>query len=196
MKIEYAGLKPIISEHGISFKDGKEDKYKYLKYAIDILLAINHSYEAKRVYSHNLSNKRLSPNEILEVLLKFHPELEATMNKEIDSYLVHLDQEENDVRNRESLSDLEKNTYIKNLRIMRNYKIQRAKNKIFYMHCIDTIVETIIKYKIKEIDTPFSERFWHILQTIQGHLSSQKVSATLKTVNNDSLKAMLNINIY
>ena len=37
MKIEYAGLKPVISEHGISFKDGKEDKYIYLSYAIDIL---------------------------------------------------------------------------------------------------------------------------------------------------------------
>lgn len=196
MKIEYAGLKPVISEHGISFKDGKEDKYKYLKYAIDILMAIDHSYETKRTYSHNLSDKRLSSDEILNQLLKIHPKLEATMNKEIESYLVHLDEEENDIENRKTLNDLEKSTYINNLKIMREYRVQRAKNKIFYMHCIDTIVETIIKYKIKEIDTPFSERFWHILQTIQGHLSSQKISATLKTKNDGSLKAILNINIY
>mgnify|MGYP000344645681 CR=1 FL=1 len=196
MKIEYAGLKPIISEHGISFKDGKEDKYKYLKYAIDILMAIDHSYESKRAYSHNLNDKRLSPDEILHQLLKFHPNLESIMSKEIESYLVHLDEEGKDVENRKTLNDLEKSAYINNLKIMRDYKIQRAKNKIFYMHCIDTIVEIIIKYKIKEIDTPFSERFWHILQTIQGHLSSQKISATLKTVNDGSLKAILNINIY
>lgn len=47
MKLEYAGLKPMINEHGVSFKDGKEDKFVYLKYAIDILLAIDHEHEKK-----------------------------------------------------------------------------------------------------------------------------------------------------
>lgn len=196
MKIQYAGLKPIISEHGITFKDGKEDKYKYLKYAIDILVAINHDYENKTIYSHNLSEKRLSPPDILSILLKFHPDLEETMENEVQSYLEHLDEEENEVNNRTNLSDLEKEVFIGNLKIMRAYKIQRAKNKIFYMHCIDTIVEIILEYKIKEIDTPFSERFWHILQTIQGHLSSNKISSDLKTMNDTSFKAILNINIY
>lgn len=196
MNIEYAGLKPIISEHGITFKDGKEDKFKYLKYAIDILIAIDHEYENRRVYSHDLNDNRLSAKEILDVLLKFHPELEDTMNQEISLYLKHLDDEENEVDNRTTLTDLEKSAFINNLKIMRDYKIQRAKNKIFYMHCIETIVEIIIKYKIKEIDTPFSERFWHILQTIQGHLSSEKISSELKTLNDDSFKAKLLINIY
>lgn len=196
MKIEYAGLRPIISEHGITFKDGKEDKYKYLKYAIDILNAIDHTYESKRKYSHNLSDKRLNPDEILIILKKFHPNLEETMNNELDSYKKHLDEEEVEVENRTTLTDIEKQAFIGNLKIMREYKTQRAVNKIFYMHCIDTIVETIIKYKIKELDTPFNERFWHILQTIQGHLSSKKVSSELKTINDDSLKAKLDINIY
>ena len=80
---------------------------------------------------------------------------------------------------------------------MRNYKIQRAKNKIFYFHCIETIVETILKYKIKEIDTPFNERFWHILQTVEGKLSNQKITSNLKIEEeNNLLKAMLLINIY
>ena len=80
---------------------------------------------------------------------------------------------------------------------MRNYKIQRAKNKIFYFHCIETVVETILKYKIKELDTPFNERFWHILQTIEGNLSNHKITSTLKiTKEEESLKAMLMINIF
>lgn len=196
MTIKYAGLKPVINEHGITFKDGKEDKYKYLKYAIDILIAIDHSYESKTKYSHTLNKTRLSPDEILNELLKFHPNLEEVMQKQIDSYILHLEQEEEDVKARKTLADIEKQAFVGNLRIMRNYKIQRAKNKIFYMHCIDTIVETIIKYKIKELDTPFTERFWHILQTMQGHLSSKKISSDLKMINDGSLKAVLNINIY
>ncbi len=197
MKLEYAGLKPIISEHGISFKDGKEDKYKYLKYAAEVLEAINHEYERKEKYSHRLKDKRMTSNEILELLLRFHPNLEDTMNEEIKDYYKHLDEEEEEVRQRVNLKDIEKEAYINNLKLMRNYKSQRAKNKIFYFHCIETIVETIIKHEIKEIDTPFNERFWHVLQTVQGELSNHKVSSDLKTLKeNESIKAMLTINIY
>lgn len=197
MKLEYAGLKPIINEHGISFKDGKEDKFIYLGFAVDILNAIDHTYEQKRKYSHQINAKPLSSNEIVDILLKYHPDLEIIMQNEMEFYLNHLDEEEKIVENRTHLSELEKKTYLSNLQIMRNYKIQRAKNKIFYFHCIETVVETILKYKIKELDTPFNERFWHILQTIEGNLSNHKITSTLKiTKEEESLKAMLMINIF
>ncbi len=197
MKLEYAGLKPIINEHGISFKDGKEDKFIYLGFAVDILNAIDHTYEQKRKYSHQINAKPLSSNEIVDILLKYHPDLEIIMQNEMEFYLHHLDEEEKIVENRTHLSELEKKTYLSNLQIMRNYKIQRAKNKIFYFHCIETVVETILKYKIKELDTPFNERFWHILQTIEGNLSNHKITSTLKiTKEEESLKAMLMINIF
>lgn len=197
MKLEYAGLKPVINEHGISFKDGKEDKFIYLSFAVDILNAIDHTYEQKKKYSHQLTTTTLSPNEILDVLLKFHPDLETVMNKEIESYTKHLDSEEEAVKNKTILSQIEKDTFIANLKLMRKYKTQRAKNKIFYFHCIETIVEVILKYKIKELDTPFNERFWHIFQTIEGNLSTHKIASDLKmTEENDVLKAMLKINIF
>lgn len=196
MKLEYAGLKPMISEHGVSFKDGKEDKYIYLPFAVDILNAIDHNYEQKRTYSHQVNIKYLAPNEIMDLLVKYHPDLETTLNDEICSYLLHLDMEEKEVEERSHLSKIEKDTFIENLKIMRNYKIQRAKNKIFYFHCIETIIEIILKYKIKELDTPFNERFWHILQTIQGDLSKHRLASNLKMINeDDNLKAMLIINI-
>jgi hypothetical protein len=196
MKLEYAGLKPMISEHGVSFKDGKEDKFIYLPFAVDILNAIDHDYTQKRTYSHQVNAKSLSPNEIIDILLKYHPDLENTIDNEIISYLLHLDTEETEIEERTHLSKIERDTFIANLKIMRNYKIQRAKNKIFYFHCIETIIEIILKYKIKELDTPFNERFWHILQTIEGNLSKHKIASNLKMMNeDDNLKAMLTINI-
>jgi len=196
MKLEYAGLKPVISEHGISFKDGKEDKFKYLKYAIDILIAINHDYNNKQKYSHNLNDTRLTPQEIQSKLIKIHPNLEKTMADEINDYIKFLDKEETNIQERVNLNQIEKDVYINNLKLMRNYKIQRKKNKIFYTHCIDTIVQIILEHKIKEIDTPFNERFWHILQSIEGHLSANKISSTLKTKNDNEFKAQLDIQIY
>ncbi|MGA1932188.1 hypothetical protein ACH5BF_05645 [Arcobacter sp. YIC-464] len=197
MKLEYAGLKPVISEHGISFKDGKEDKFKYLKYAAELLEAFDHEYKRKTNYTHELKEQRLNANEILSLILKFHPNIEETMQTEIDSYLKHLDQEEIDVENRTSLTSIEKEAFVNNLKIMREYKIQRARNKIFYFHCIETIVELIIEHQIKQIEVPFNERFWHILQTLQGKLSEHKISSDVLTTNvNDTFKAILKVSIY
>jgi hypothetical protein len=191
MELKYVGLKPVISEHGISFKDGKEDKYVYLSFAIDILIALDHNYVHNVKYSHTLNEQRLAPNEILGILLKSHPNLANTMDEEISAYTIHLDKKEEDINNQIHLSEIEKQTYIANLRIMRDYLIQRAKNKIFYLHCIDTIAQSIIHHKIKELETPFNEKFWHILKTIEGKLSLHKVSSNLKVEN---LKAILIIN--
>ena len=197
MKLVYTGLKPVVNAHGISFKEGKEDKFIYLPFAVDILNAINHDYEQKRVYSHELNNKDFTPSEIMDTIMKFHPDLEETMKKEMDSYNTHLDNEEESVKNRKDLLDIEKDIFIQNLRLMRNYKIQRAKNKVFYFHYIETIVETIMKHKIKEINTPFNMKFWHILQSIEGKLSSHRIGSSLKVLNeNNSLKAVLSINLY
>lgn len=197
MKVEYAGAKPIIDERGIFFKNGKEDKFVYLTFAIDILNSINHPYEDKKVYSNQINHKNLSSNEVLNILLKFHPNLEKTMNNEISSYLIHLDNEEKEVQDRTSLSEIEKYVYISNLKLMRNYKIQRAKNKIFYFHCIQTIVEKIMEHKIKKLEMPFNEKFWHILQTIEGELSKHRIGSSLNVTNeNNNLKLNLSINIY
>jgi len=197
MKVEYAGPKPIIDEKGIFFKDGKEDKFVYLTYAVDILNSINHPYEENKVYSYQINHKNITPNEILDILQKFHPNLENTMNKEIDSYMIHLDNEEKEVEKRTSLLDIEKYAFISNLKLMRNYKIQRAKNKIFYFHCIQTIVEIILKQKIKKLQIPFNEKFWHILQTIEGELAKHRISSYLKVIEeNNCLKLDLTINIY
>lgn len=40
-----------------------------------------------------------------------------------------------EIENKTNLSTIEKETFIANLRLI-SYKTQRAKNKIFYFHCI------------------------------------------------------------
>ncbi|MFA6788801.1 MAG: hypothetical protein WC149_02500 [Arcobacteraceae bacterium] len=196
MQLKYAGPKPVISEHGITFKDGKEDKYVYLMIAIQILQAIDHDTAINSHYEYNTSTKRLSDEEMQNIVLSYHPNLDAEIHKEINGYLVHLDNEIQDVKKSPIFSPIEKEAYIGNLKIMREYKIQRAKNKIFYMHAINTIVEVIKQRKIKKISTPFYEKFWHTLQTIQGHLALSKrgLQSDVKVVTNeDRLYAILTI---
>ncbi len=171
MTLEYAGPRPIITYKGINFKDGKEDKYVYLHYAIDILESMDEDFKNKNNYSHIVSEHALSDEQMQDIIAKYHPNLQDEMKDEIESYDKHLLEEIVLVNKKSILNDMEKETLVKNLEIMHDYRIQRAKNKIFYQHIIQTIAEFIKDKKIKNIDTPFHEKFWHILETISGEIA-------------------------
>jgi hypothetical protein len=176
MEIKYAGPRPMISQHGIQFKDGKEDKYVYLIIAAQILVAIDQDYESKDSYSYDTSTKRLSNEKLQEIMLSYEPKLKETIAKEEISYEAHLDDEIEQIKNRKDLKPIEIDIWVRNLELMKPYRIQRAINKIYYYHCIEDIASVIKREKIKEIDTPFFEKYWHVLQTIQGTLSEGRDS--------------------
>ena len=197
MKLEYAGLKPVITEHGISFKEGKDDKFSYFPFVFEVLNALDNNYESIKTHSHQIKIENFNFSQTINKLLAINPNIQVSIDKEIENYLIHLENEENEIKSRTNLSDIEKEIYLTNLKLMRDYKIQRATNKIFYFNCIETIVEIIKKNKIKKIDTIFNEKFWHILKTIQNRLLHYKLTSTLKTdENNGVLKLNLSINIF
>lgn len=199
MKIEYTGPRPHITQHGITFKEGKEDKYVYLTLAIQILKAIDKDFSKQKQYSYDASTKRMSNEKIVSFLRTYENALEQDVKNERISYEHKLEEEKESVKNMHNLSEEEKTVWVNNLEIMQEYRIQRAVNKIFYMHTIHEIAEVIHKEKIKEIDTPFFEKFWHVLHTIQGELLSlkSKIQSDLKVFKNsdNTLSAKLFIKI-
>jgi len=176
MTIKYAGPRPEISQHGIQFKDGKEDKYVYLLISMQILKAIDKDYEEQKSYSYGLDTKRIPDSDLLKMILEYEPEIETHVKNEEQNYKQKLDEEFENVEQRKDLKEIEKTAWLNNLNIMREYKIQRAVNKIYYIHSIKHITKIIKREKIKEIDTPFYEKYWHVLQTIQGKLSEGRDS--------------------
>jgi hypothetical protein len=186
MQIKYAGPKPLITHNGVTFKDGKEDKYVYLMIGIQILKAIDKNFGEQKSYSYDVNTKRLSNEEILNVMLEYEPNLELDTSAERAIYEDKLDGEIEDVANK-NISDLEKEILVNNLQIMKDYRIQRAVNKIYYMHNIYDIATIIKREKITEINTPFYEKYWHVLRTLQGELAKGKrsINTDLKIEKND-----------
>lgn len=176
MTIKYAGPRPEISHHGIQFKNGKEDKYVYLIIAAQILKAIDKDYEEKKSYSYDTKTKRFRDDELLEIMLSYEPNLEEVVAQEEIQYEQHLLEEIAQIQERTDLKEVERDTWVNNLNIMKEYMVQRAVNKIYYVHCVSDIAKVIKREKIKEIDTPFYEKYWHVLQTIQGFLSEGRDS--------------------
>lgn len=193
MKLEYVGPRPIITHHGVNFKDGKADKYVYLVAAIEILKALEHIHDEIKEIAHFEKNLQLSDDSMAKVVVKYHPDLEEVMSKEIDGFITHLDMEIQDVDNNKILAKEEKETFKNNYKIMKEYRVQRAKNKIFYFHAITTITELIKNKKIKKIVTNFDERHWHVLQSLEGELAKGKnsVKSKLDTIFEDILKVEL-----
>ena len=176
MTIKYSGPRPVISQHGIDFKDGKEDKYVYLIIATQILVAIDKSYDKVKSYSYDTTTKRFSDDELLEIMLRYEPDLKEKVIQEEMRYEKHLDEEIETVKNKTDLQKIEIDAWINNLKIMKQYRTQRAVNKIYYHHCVQDIARVIKRERIKEIATPFFEKYWHVLQTIQGAISEGRDS--------------------
>jgi len=93
---------------------------------------------------------------------------------------------------------MDKEIWKKNIDIMKQYRVQRAINKMYYMHCIKNIVQVIQHKNISEITVPFNQCFFHVLNTLRGALITGKPSLRAKVIEendkNNNLVVKLTIN--
>ena len=156
MKFEYVGYRPVISHNGVTFKQGKDDKFIYLPYAYEILNALNHEYTTnKNKYSNSINLDNSNIDKLYKVVETYFPDIEKSIEDKLKKYKEHLEEERENIISRPHLSDIEKNIFLSNLDLMKNYRINRAKNKIFYYFAIATIAEVIKEKRIKELDIPY-----------------------------------------
>lgn len=198
MILKYTGPKEMISAHGISFKSGKDDKYVYIYPAFELYKALHHNYEEGHVYSHSIEGKRLDDEELLNNIISLRSDFQKNCQIQIDEFIETLDVEVEKVKNHMEYTEDEKKVFKNNLIIMKNYRIQRETNKIIYYELIKIIVDDIFNHKIKAINSPFSERYWHIYQSIQGELSNhnhRSIGSSIDTIHNEEeIKIRLKIN--
>ena len=175
-KVEYVGPRVEISHHGVNYRSSKEDKYVYLMVALEILKDIDNDYEIKPSYSHEFKNKTLKESDLHTILECYESSVEECITEECKKYKQKLLHEIEYIQHMPHLADIDKEVWIKNIEIMQEYRVQRAINKMYYMHCIQNIVQVIHHKKIKEITTPFNKCFFHVLNTLRGALITGKPS--------------------
>lgn len=181
MKFEYIGFRPVISQFGVSFKQGKDDKYVYLPFAYEILESVKGDFTSNKKHSMSVKIDNSNIDKLYKEVEEIFPNLKKEIIEKLDNYKENLDKKHNEIESRDHLNNIDKAIYLSNLEAMRDYRINRAKNKIFYYYAIAAIAELIKDNKIKKLNLPFNEQFWHVLKTLQGVLSSQKVNANIVT---------------
>ena len=190
MKLAYAGPKETISAFGVDFKSGKEDKHVYIQPAMQIFKALHHQYEKGIIYHQDVESFKHDDEMILQELFEYDPDLHLNSLSELKAYEEELDLEIEEVSLHKELNEAEQTALKNNLILMKNYRKQRRYNRIIYTALIEMIVDDIFEHKIKQINAPFNERFWHILQTIQGELSNhnrRSIGSNLETHDDDEL---------
>jgi hypothetical protein len=166
-KVKYAGPKLHIDQHGIFFKEGKEDKYKFLLVAVKILLFLDTG-------DKNYLTKNITQSDIDNILQKYNKDIETKIQEEEQCFEQYFKTHIEEIKNFTHIPDIDKEVWVKNENIMKDYIFQRNINKIYYQHCIEILKELIKQKHITEITLPFNDEDWHILHSIQGELENGK----------------------
>ena len=169
MRLMHVGNKPIISHTGIDFSIGKEDKYVYIEPAAQILDFLGN---LDRTKSSTISpNKELDEMEVFDVLNKQRPKYDLFCKQKLIEYEKKLDDEINEVTVLSRLVDVEKEVLKRNLNYMRDYRLQRATNKLVYEELINGCIDIIQKKEIKEVNMPLSLTFVHVAKSFESTLA-------------------------
>ena len=176
LKVKYVGPHVDISQHGVSYKKDKEDKYVYLMVALEILQDIDNDYEKQASYSHCFSIGKLDDSTLHVVLKSYELDVEKHVEQEYENCQEKIKHEIHFVQGLSHLKDIEKEVWIKNIELMKNYRLQRSINKIYYEHCIENIRKLFIHKGIKELMTPFNKDFFHVMNSLKGVLITGKPS--------------------
>jgi len=194
-KLHYVGPKVEISNHGIVYKKSKEDKYIYLMTALEILKDIDNDYEKKPAYSHVFNHESVDMDELDTVLEHYDHNIDVSISQESEIYKQKIEHQIAHVKSLPQLTDIDKEVWIKNIKMMEDYTTQREMNKIYYMHCIHEIVKLIHHKKIKLIITPFNKNFFHVLNTLKGKLITGKPSLDASVIEESDKNNIMSLRL-
>jgi hypothetical protein len=195
-KLHYVGPRVEISHHGVAYRQSKEDKYVYLMVALEILKDIDNDYEIKPSYSHNFKNKALEESDLYTILECYESNVEECITEECEKYKQKLLHELAFIQKIPHLTETDKEIWIKNIEIMKEYRIQRAINKMYYMHCIQNIVQVIHDKKIRVITAPFNQCFFHVFNTLRGALITGRPSLDAKVIEENDQDNKMLVKLY
>jgi hypothetical protein len=172
MTLKYVGPKPIISHTGIEFDKNKEDKYVYLGIVAQLIVALDHEYIADKSYVYDKGS--LSEQECLRILQRYCSNLDKLLDKTNHSVEEHIERDEDRAHENRILCEEDKCVLFNNIEIMRDYIIQRSVNKSVYYCALRALADIVQRGHIDHVTTPFSEKFAHVLHSLQGTLRQEK----------------------
>lgn len=170
LSLKYVGPKALCSVSGISFDNSKEDKFVYLSILAELIQALDHEYKNDERYVIETGRKPLDEMTILGLISKYKPNI----NEDAQSWVIKTTQEADTevqrAKNNTLLNAEEREVLVKNIEILRPYRIQRSINKSVYYEGVSALTSIIQKGNIEYITAPMYPKFLHVFHSVQGAL--------------------------
>ncbi len=170
MSLKYAGPKPLISAHGVTFDLNKEDKFIYLSIVAELIQALNHDYVDGERYTYLTSQKPLDTDSIINLIRLNDPLLDQEIKDRQKIAEQEIEEELEHAHSNRVLCEEERNVLVKNIELLREYRILRSINKTVYYSAITSLAHIIQKGHIDTIFAPMFPKFIHVFHSIQGAL--------------------------
>ena len=174
MQIKYVGPKPIISKTGISFDSQYDDRYTYLNITVQLLKALDHEYFEDKTYKYAVDSGRLKDSDIVDGLKEYCGNLDHAVEEGIKAEQKLIDDELKRAKENKSISELEREALIKNIRMMESYRLQYATNEKLYNCAVQRLATYVKQDHIDYVIVPMFQRFAAVLHSVQDELANQK----------------------
>ena len=182
MQLTYAGPKPMISHTGIVFDIKKKDKYSYLQSAVQLLKALDQEYFEEQSIVYTTEDRLYSDQELRQIIMDYCPSAEAEAEAWVQRRTKLIDAEYASAEKNGRLNTEERTALIGNLRLMRDYRLQRSINKSFYYSAIYVLASLVVRKHIRFVKAPFTQEYFHVFHTIEGVIQRLRlpISATME----------------
>ena len=169
-KLEYAGAKPLISQHGIEFDHAKEDRYDLLKIVACLIDKLYHIKSSSNVH-FSCVDSEFDDDKVLSILKKYIDDLDEAVENEIDEFLKSEENEKRHVNNMQ-IPQVDKDVWLKNIELMHKTNLQRAINKVIYHKAIEFLSKELVEDHIEKLVLPMKGRYHHILKSLENIFES------------------------
>jgi hypothetical protein len=174
-RLTYAGPKALISKSGVSLDRKKEDKYIYLPFAVTLLEALDHDYgEQGQTFTYESEHRYVDGDTLLEKVRNYCPDIDETVQKWVAKKEAEIADDIERARSSRACLEIERETYIRNLKLMRDYRVQRAVNKSVYYAVLDALASMVVHKRLRFLKAPFSRVHHHVFHSIEGAIRRQK----------------------
>ncbi|MEA1918134.1 MAG: hypothetical protein U9N42_11490 [Campylobacterota bacterium] len=174
MKIEYVGPKAKISSTGVDFDNNKDDKFKYLNVACQLIDALDHEYIEDKTYVYDSNGKNFNSSETLALIKKYRPDFEKEVDLHVDETKAEIEDDLLRATDNKVLCDEECQVLRKNIMIMKKYNIQRTVNKAIYYILVEILATIMERDHIDYVTVPMLQEYTHVLHSVQGVLTKLK----------------------
>lgn len=181
MELARAGDKLTINHRGI-FKRFSQDRYELLRHLLPLLEMLRKLASIKASVSISHSNLTLNDKELLDRLINSDDKKMESLYKYMGDYSNKIDSDLVNVQEAKYLSDMEKSIYVANIKLMRDYLMQRRFNKALYHLCIDEARDIVLHKEIVSIVTSSNNEYMHILNSLKNDIKAFRTSSAIKVV--------------